>query len=180
MRGPLLIMAAVAVVAALAGAGTARWLAGGPPAPAALPADDAPAARPGPFTLPDLAGRDRSVSEWAGQVLLVNFWATWCPPCRREMPLLVDLQDELGSRGLQVVGVAIDEPGAVRDFVADHAIDFPVLVGGEEAIRAARDYGNRQGALPYSVVIDRSGRVAGRFPGELTRDRVAGLLEGLL
>ncbi|MDZ7751658.1 MAG: TlpA disulfide reductase family protein [Gammaproteobacteria bacterium] len=174
-------MSGVVLMAALAGAGSALWLFGAveePGAPESRPATLS-AQRPA-FALPDLDGHVREAAEWDGKVVLLNFWATWCPPCRREMPLFADLQQEFGRQGFQVVAVAIDEAAAVREFAAQYGLDFPLLVGDEDAIRVAQDYGNLQGALPFSVLYDRRGRVVARFKGEISRSRLAPHLGELL
>ncbi len=109
------------------------------------------------FSLPDAVGRPTSISKWDGSVLLVNFWATWCEPCRKEMPSFAELQEKYGRRGFQVVGVAIDQPEAVVGFTKRIGVHYPQLVGPEKAIAVADRYGNAYGALPYSVLIDRAG-----------------------
>lgn len=173
MKGRSWLVAGVALMAAVAGAASALWLSanleggGAPPPRAAAESTQRPA-----FTLRDLDGRPREMAEWDGKVVLLNFWATWCPPCRREMPLFAELQQEFGSRGFQVVAVAIDEAPAVREFAAEYGLDFPLLVGDEDAIRVAQAYGNLQGALPYTVLVDREGEVVARFKGEISRSRL--------
>jgi thiol-disulfide isomerase/thioredoxin len=109
------------------------------------------------FEFRDLEGNLRNSSEWKGKVLVVNFWATWCPPCREEMPLFVDTQEQYSSNGLQFVGIAIDDPMMVRDFVDVYGINFPVLVGGPEAIKLANSMGNRFDSLPFTAIFDRDG-----------------------
>lgn len=120
-----------------------------------------------PLSLPDLDGTPTDGAQWAGKVLLLNFWATWCEPCQREIPLLMDLQRTWGPKGLQVVGIAIDEPEVVRPFVAQRGLDYPVLVGGEDAIELSRTLGNRIQVLPFSVLVDRNGRLLQVQIGEL-------------
>lgn len=122
------------------------------------------------FSLPDIDGKPRSIREWDGKIIILNFWATWCPPCLRETPLFVELQETYGSQGLQFIGVAIDDLQAVRDFTNTYGINYPILIGAEEAIKIAKQYGNRAGVLPFTLIIDRSGRVALEQMGELTRD----------
>jgi len=124
------------------------------------------------FTLPNLAGEPRKSNEWGGKVLILNFWATWCPPCLEEIPTFVALQEELGDRGLQFVGIAIDAPEEVRRFAETHRINYPVLLGGEEAIELSRNLGNRFQGLPFSVLFNRHGQVVYQQGGVLTEETV--------
>jgi peroxiredoxin len=132
------------------------------------------------FSLPDLDGRMHTIGEWDGKVLLVNFWATWCPPCRQEIPDFIDVRKRYHDRGFEIVGVAIDDPDSVRDYVDVLEIDFPVLHGQAEASAIARQYGNHTNALPYSALIDRQGRIrfsgAGRIPRQSLEQAVKQLL----
>jgi len=122
------------------------------------------------FTLPDLNGVKHNITEWQGNVIILNFWATWCPPCQKETPLFVDLQEEYGKRGVQFIGVAIDDPQKVVDFTDTYGVNYPMLVGAEDAISIAKQYGNRFGSLPYTVVINRQGKISYIQNGELKRD----------
>lgn len=132
------------------------------------------------FTLPNIDGTQWRAEEWRGRILVVNFWASWCPPCRKEMPLFVRLQEELGPRGVLFVGVAIDDPQAVQDFIDTHGIEFPILLGQEKGIELARRLGNRMEALPYTVVADRDGHLVLRQAGEMREESLRPLLEKLL
>jgi len=121
------------------------------------------------FTLPDLNGVKHNIHEWDGHVIVLNFWATWCPPCRKETPMFVEMQEELGAKGLQFVGVAIDDKNKVKDFMDTYGVTYPMLIGVDDAIEVAKAYGNRFGALPYTVIIDRKGRITYIQRGELER-----------
>jgi thiol-disulfide isomerase/thioredoxin len=110
--------------------------------------------------LPDAKGREQSIGQWKGKVLVVNFWATWCVPCREEMPEFVTAQQEFGPRGLQFVGIAIDDVAKVEAFAAELGLNYPVLIGGYGAIELSRTFGNRLGALPFTIIVDRAGRVS--------------------
>lgn len=175
------------VAAALAGigAGTAvnYWLAEAPGTPGGgrerIVTDMAGQQRPG-FELPTPDGEQRSISEFDGRVVLLNFWATWCAPCIEEVPALTQVQQTLGERGLQVVGLALDDAAPVREFAAEHGINYPVLVGGRDAFAIAREYGNTRGVLPYSVVIDRDGVVRKTHLGALDAGEIRALVEPFL
>ncbi|MCG5524423.1 TlpA family protein disulfide reductase [Ectothiorhodospira haloalkaliphila] len=132
------------------------------------------------FTLHDLEGEPRHISEWDDRVVLLNFWATWCPPCVREMPLFVDMQEEYEEQGLTIVAVAIDEHQAVSDFLDTYGVNFPVLIGEDDAMDVASEYGNRFGSLPYSVLLDRDGKVRYIHAGELKRDTLEREMKPLL
>ena len=132
------------------------------------------------FTLPDLANVMHSSDEWQGKVVVLNFWATWCPPCRQETPTFVQLQEQYAARGLQFVGVAIDDRQNVRDFMDTYGINYPMLIGENNAINIAKLYGNNFGALPYTVIIDRQGTIQLVQRGELTREMAEGTIRRLL
>ena len=128
----------------------------------------------------DLEGREHSLSEWAGKILVVNFWATWCPPCVVEIPAFIKLQAEFGARGLQFVGIALDDPVAAGKFATERAINYPILAGDEEVARLMEGLGNTIGALPYTVVFDRQGQIVHTHQGEWTRADARRQLEPLL
>ena len=131
-------------------------------------------------TLQDLENRPQAIGQWRGKVLVVNFWATWCAPCREEIPLFVKLQEKYGDRGLQFVGIAIDQPEKVKPFAAELGMNFPVLLGRLDSIELSRRLGNRAGVLPFTIVIDRSGEVASTEVGTVKENRIEPLLQKLL
>jgi len=125
----------------------------------------------------DLSGRPRRLSEWQGRVVLFNFWATWCAPCREEMPIL----DAAGPKyGFSTVGIGIDSVVKIREFVSNYAIRYEMLVAGADAIPLMNDLGNSSGGLPFSLVLDRQGRVAHRKVGPLSEAELAGIVTSLL
>lgn len=135
----------------------------------AVPVAPAPqAAAPIAFNFPDLEGKQRDMSEWSGQVVLVNFWAPWCPPCRKEMPALMELQEKYAGRGLTVVGITIDTQENAQNFADSLGINFPILIGEDGGLELAQTLGNKVGALPYTVVLDRQGRAAYTHRSEIT------------
>ena len=104
------------------------------------------------FALPDPDGRMRSPSEWDGKVLVVNFWATWCPPCLEEMPAFKALQERYGPDGVQFLGIALDDADNVRRFIAELGLNYPSVYGQGDAMQVASAYGNRIGALPLMAL----------------------------
>jgi thiol-disulfide isomerase/thioredoxin len=121
---------------------------------------------------PDLKGQARRLLDWNGKVAVVNFWATWCEPCREEIPLLIEVSRKYAASGVEVVGIALDTVTKIREYAANYRISYPLLVGDARALDLIRDLGNQAGALPYTVVLDRRGVVASRRlgaykPGEL-------------
>jgi len=132
------------------------------------------------FSLPDQEGVIHKLSEWNGKVLVINFWATWCPPCRKETPAFVELQEQYGKQGLQFIGVAIDEKDNVEDFADTYGVNYPMLLGDLEAIKISKQYGNRFGTLPYSVIVDRQGKITFIQRGELLKTTAETQIKALL
>jgi thiol-disulfide isomerase/thioredoxin len=130
--------------------------------------------------LADLQGHQQALDQWRGKVLVVNFWATWCEPCREEIPAFVKLQEKYRARGLQFVGIAIDQRDKIQIFAQQFGINYPVLLGGIDAVEISRQSGNRVGALPFTVVLDRHGRIVGRELGKASEARLEGLFRSLL
>jgi thiol-disulfide isomerase/thioredoxin len=130
--------------------------------------------------LPDAKGREQSIGQWKGKVLVVNFWATWCVPCREEMPEFVKAQQEFGPRGLQFVGIAIDDVPKVEAFAAELGLNYPVLIGGYGAIELSRTFGNRLGALPFTIIVDRVGRISHTQLGPIKDAQLRTIISQLL
>ena len=119
------------------------------------------------FTLPDIAGTERNFSEWQGKNRLVNFWATWCAPCRREIPLLKDFQDQQAGNGFQVIGIAVDYPEAVAAYDESANFNYPVLVGEQDAMAVAESSGIEFIGMPFTMFVASDGEYLGAFIGEL-------------
>ena len=139
-----------------------------PTAPPAPVASQVPEVRP-VFTLADAEGRPRSITEWDGKALMINFWATWCPPCRREIPLLNALRAEYLPRGFEVVGVAVDFRDDVVAYMNGTPIDYPVLIGEQDGLDAARAFGMETIGFPFTIFTDAGGRIVTVHVGELHR-----------
>ena len=132
------------------------------------------------LSLPDTQGVPQRLNQWQGKVLVVNFWATWCEPCREEMPQFVQAQRELGSKGLQFVGIAVDQPDKVIQFAKELGLNYPALIAGYDAIELSKPLGNRLGALPFTVILDRNGRVAHTQLGPLKAGQLRSIVSNLL
>jgi thiol-disulfide isomerase/thioredoxin len=130
-------------------------------------------------TFSDLEGRPRNLAEWRGKVLVCNFWATWCAPCREEIPLLVAARQKYGVGGVEIVGIAIDNGAKVREFAATFRISYPVLLAEANGLDLMRRLGNQGGGLPYTVIADRKGRVVHRKLGALKEAELDSLLRPL-
>jgi thiol-disulfide isomerase/thioredoxin len=119
--------------------------------------------------MPDLAGREKSLRAFLGRPLIINFWATWCAPCRREIPLLQQLRQAYHGDGLEIVGIAVDSRADVANYVRGRAVNYPLLIGEDRGLAAAEQFG-MQTALPFSVFADAQGRIVAVKIGELHRD----------
>ena len=156
------LLAGVAVAAAGLGAGAAWWRLR-PAAPDEAAVDSFWDLR---FDTP--TGGELAMASLRGRQLLVNFWATWCPPCIEELPLLDRFQHENAGKNWQVVGLAIDQPSAVRQFLARRPVRFPIGMAGLGGTELAKSLGNLSGGLPFTVVLDPAGRVRQRRMGKLS------------
>jgi len=176
----LALFAAVAVASAMGGAAYSLWSRSGATVVDRTLGPQAIVERVYAARLADLNGASQGLGQWRGQVLVVNFWATWCAPCREEIPGFVNLQKRYGARGLKMVGIAIDQPDKVAAFAREFHINYPLLTGGLETMDLLRQAGNRAGVLPYTLVIDRSGNLVSREPGGLKEARLEGIIQPLL
>ncbi len=132
------------------------------------------------FSLPDLAGKQRNIKEWQGKVLVINFWATWCPPCMKEMPEFEAMQNEFGKQGLQFIGIALDEPEPTKEFIDKKKITYPILVGQDSGTKIAHDLGNIVNTVPFTVVVNKQGQVIKRHMGTLNREQLLEIIKPLL
>jgi thiol-disulfide isomerase/thioredoxin len=140
----------------------------------ALPAPKIPDRLP-QFSLQDRAGKPTSITSFAGKSLIINFWATWCAPCRSEIPLLESLHAEWQAQGMSVVGIAVDHRDKVLEFANRFKIAYPLLIGEQDALDAATTFGVETPVFPFTVFTDARGEVVALFVGELHKPQ-AGLI----
>ncbi|WP_266157002.1 TlpA family protein disulfide reductase [Dyella silvatica] len=120
------------------------------------------------LSLPGIDGREHRLGDFRGRRVLLNFWASWCLPCLEEMPALARMQAKFGDQGTIVVGIAMDKPAAVREFLAAHPVPYPMLLGRLDSPSTSLRFGDAAEVLPYSVLLDGDGRVLERHVGKLT------------
>ncbi len=120
------------------------------------------------------------LGQWRGKPTVVYFWATWCEPCRHEVPALIKLYEKYRSKDLVVVGIAVDQTDKVQGFVGEYGISYPILIGGNDALDLSRRMGNGIGGLPFLVVIDRKGRVTATQLGEFPDARLEAMVAPLV
>jgi len=157
-----LLIVALAVASALGGLLLSVWL-----RPPTIPVSRAPAATMlavgdlrGDLALPDRKGAARRLTEWDGKLVLLNFWASWCGPCREEMPLLDRMRSKYGARGLEIIGIAAEDATPALAFLRENDVSYPILINAPgDGIDVSLRFGNRQSVLPYNVLIGRDGRI---------------------
>jgi thiol-disulfide isomerase/thioredoxin len=131
------------------------------------------------FTLPDLEGNPRDFAEWQGKHRVLNFWATWCAPCRREIPLLKAFQVEQADSGIQVIGIAVDDQEPAAAYARDAEFNYPVLIGQEDAMAIAEDSGIDFVGMPITMFVGRKGELLGKFYGEIHREQLDEVVDTL-
>jgi thiol-disulfide isomerase/thioredoxin len=132
------------------------------------------------FTLPDLTGTPRELSEWQGKNRILNFWATWCAPCRREIPLLKAFQDEQQGNGFQVIGIAVDFPEPVAKYAEAAEFNYPILVGEQDAMTLAESSGVEFVGLPFTMFIASDGELVGAYIGELHQSHLDAIVQAMM
>ena len=145
------------------------------------PSDDAAAiANLWVLPLQDLEGKSQPLTRWQGKILVVNFWATWCEPCRVEVPALVRTQDKYIAKSVQIVGISLDSVSKVQKFAKEFKIQYPLVIGSLDSIEITRKLGNKAAGLPYTVVLDAKGMIKARHLGGITEAQLDEAIRPLL
>jgi thiol-disulfide isomerase/thioredoxin len=158
-----------------------------PPAPAAKEPTEqtesteltVPTVRP-VFSLEDRTGKMRSITEWDGKSLVINFWATWCAPCRREIPFLRKLNAARAAQNIEVLGIAVDFRENVLEYVKEVVIDYPLLIGEQDGLDAAAAFGLGSMGFPFTVFTDNKGRIVTAYLGELHQPQADLILDAVV
>ena len=132
------------------------------------------------FNLIDLSGHQHNISEWQGKVLVINFWATWCPSCLKEIPDFIALQEQYESRDLQFIGIGLDEMDLISKYIVTTKINYPILWGGENGVTLAHQLGNKIDVIPYILVVDRHGQIMHQHSGEFSKKQLVEVIMPLL
>ena len=128
----------------------------------------------------DLSGQQTTIGNWEGNILIVNFWAPWCAPCRREVPSLIKIHREYAQQGVRVLGIALDSKPQVSRFATDYQINYPLFLGGNRTAMYNAAFGNPSGSLPFTAMLDRNQRILFQHNGELSVEQLLEQLEALL
>jgi len=132
------------------------------------------------FSLPDLKGTDHPISQWQDKIRIINFWATWCPSCLEEIPVFIQLQQQYAEQNVQFIGIAIDDPILVEDYLSFIDINYPILIAPAEGAMLAKQLGNIVSAIPYTIIVNRQNEIIFRHPGELSKELIEKQLIPLL
>ncbi len=170
-----LLVAGIGGVAAAAGYFANAWRLG-----VAAPAQRDVAAAILGNTLQSLDGTPQTLAAWRGRIMVINYWATWCAPCREEIPLFVRLQQEYAAQKVQFIGIAVDQADKVREFAHEFNINYPLLIASIDAVELSRQAGNKAGVLPYTLILDAPGKIAASLVGGISEGRMRAELTPLL
>ena len=173
-RRQLIVIVAISLLALLGGVLTSQWIyktgLASDPAVKAFFANS--------WQTPD--GKTVNTQDWQGKVLVVNFWASWCPPCVEEMPALDKLQQEFLQQKVLFVGIGIDSPSNIREFLSKTPVSYPIVIGGLEGSNLSKQLGNSQGALPYTIIINAKGKASYSKLGKISEDDIRSAIKSAL
>jgi thiol-disulfide isomerase/thioredoxin len=169
----------VVIVALAAGGAGMLYARKDAPPVAASPAQSAALAKLMALDLPDAKGVRQPLAQWKGKVLVVNFWATWCPPCRKEIPAFSAMSQKYADKGVQFVGISIDTEKNVSDFQTAQKVRYPLVIASPAAVQLTEELGNATQALPFTLIIDKTGAISMVKLGTLSEEELDRKLAGL-
>jgi thiol-disulfide isomerase/thioredoxin len=132
------------------------------------------------FSLPDITGTEQPISNWQGKILIINFWATWCPPCLEEVPGFIALQKEYTDKNVQFIGIAIDKAELVADYIRSININYPILIAEKNGEQLVQQLGNTMKVIPYTLIVNPSNQIVYQHPGDLTKKELRAQIEPLM
>ncbi len=132
------------------------------------------------FSLPDLEGKQHRISEWQDKIRIINFWATWCPPCLKEIPEFIKIQNEFADKGIQFIGIALDDKKSVKEYLSAHPVNYPILLDDGQATFLSRQLGNVFNAVPFTLIVNRQKQIIYQQPGEINREKILAIIKPLL
>jgi thiol-disulfide isomerase/thioredoxin len=132
------------------------------------------------ISLVDLAGNPHALTEWQGKFLVINFWATWCPPCRQEIPEFIALQEQYADRGVQVIGIALDDRDAVAEYLEVVKIKYPTLIGDSDGIVLSEQLGNNAQTVPFTVIVSPDNQIIFRQRSETSKEEIIKIIMPLI
>ena len=130
--------------------------------------------------LNDYEGKPQAFSQWKDKILVINFWATWCAPCREEMPYFSRISENYAAKGVQFVGISTDTPSTVRLFAQQHGVSYPLLIGGPQVIALSTELGNTQSGLPFTLILGRNREALLTRTGRLAAVELENVLHGTI
>jgi peroxiredoxin len=130
--------------------------------------------------LPDPQGTEQDMARWQGKIIIANYWATWCPPCRQEIPDFIATANEFTAAPVQFVGISVDTAAKVQDFGREHGVSYPLLIAPQQVLDETANFGNTMRVLPFTLIIDRHGLIRHTHIGRVGRDKLTEQIRGLL
>ncbi|KAF3977162.1 MAG: TlpA family protein disulfide reductase [Methylococcales symbiont of Iophon sp. n. MRB-2018] len=132
------------------------------------------------FSIADINGKQQSISQWDNKIRIINFWATWCPPCLKEIPEFIKLQNAFSDKEVQFIGIAVEEAESVKQYLAVNPVNYPMLIAGDGNVSLFRQLGNIFDTVPFTLIVDQSGTIIYRQPGEISSKKIRQLIKLLL
>ncbi len=132
------------------------------------------------FTLADLEGKQHPISKWQDKIRIINFWATWCPPCLKEIPEFIKIQNEFADKGIQFIGIALDDKQSVQEYLTAHPVNYPILMAENQGTALSRQLGNVFNAVPFTLIVNRQQQIIYQQPGEISREKILEIIKPLL